>query len=85
MELDQELETFKRELPRLLEEVKRWGGGRQYALVKGNEVDSTWDTQPDALRAGYRFFGDESFLVKKIEEEETPLVCLQILVAPCHS
>lgn len=72
MELEQELETFNRELPRLLAEQKEWGTSRQYALVKGDTVDSSWDTQADAVRVGYRLFGDDAFLVKKIEEKETP-------------
>lgn len=85
MELEQELETFNRELPRLLEEKKQWREGRQYALVKGDSVDSTWDTEGDAVRAGYRLFGDAPFLVKKIEEKETPIVCLHAVVIPCQS
>jgi hypothetical protein len=82
VELEQELAAFARELPRLLHEAGQWGGARQYALVKGDRVDSTWDTFGDAARAGMRLFGAEPFLVKKIEAEETPVICLHA-VLPC--
>jgi hypothetical protein len=83
MELEQEQATFERELPRLLEEQKQWGQARQYVLIKGDKIDSAWDTHTDAVRAGFRFFGDEAFLVKKIKAEETPIACLHAVVTRC--
>lgn len=81
MELEQELATFHRELPRLLQDAREWGDARQYALVKGDAVDSTWDTFADAARAGMRLFGESPFLVKKIQAEEEVLVCPRLAVA----
>jgi hypothetical protein len=65
MALEKELATFKRELPKLLKQSGR------YALVKGENVASTWDTYRDAIQEGCRVFGLEPFLVKKIEFVET--------------
>lgn len=81
MELEQELATFRRELPRLLAEAKEWGDARQYVLVKGDAVDSTWDTFADAVRAGMRLFGKAPFLVRKIQAEEEAVVCLRFVAA----
>jgi hypothetical protein len=83
MELEQEIATFERELPRLLKEAKEWAPARQFALVKGDTVDSTWDTEADAVRAGYRLFGEEPFLVRKVEAEPAPALCLHAMVIPC--
>src|SRR5262245_33773914 len=67
--LEKELETYKRELPRLIQE----GGQGKFALVHGDSVDSVWDTWKDALQAGYDRFGLEPFLVKEIQETERPV------------
>ena len=65
MALEQEMATLKRELPQLLNQLGK------YALVKGEQVVSTWDTHRDAIQEGYRVFGLEQFMVKKIELVET--------------
>ena len=67
MALEQELATYRREVLRLVAE----GHQGKYVLIQGNQVDSVWDTQDDALRAGYDRFGLEMrFLVKQIVEVE---------------
>jgi hypothetical protein len=53
-------------LPRLLAE----GHSGRYALLKGDEVLSVWDTQRDVLQAGYERFGLEPFTVKKIDPRD---------------
>jgi hypothetical protein len=58
--LAQELATFRKELPNLLSQAGK------YALVKGDKVESVWDTYADAIREGYRQFGLQPFLVKQI-------------------
>jgi hypothetical protein len=58
-----ELEAFHRELHRLLDE----GEAGRYAVVKGGQVVSTWDTYRDAIQYGYEKFGLEPFLAQPID------------------
>ena len=60
---EKEIATYVRELPRLLEEEE---AGR-YALIKGDEILSTWDTYRDASQAGRDKFGLDPICVVKIE------------------
>lgn len=69
MALEKELETFARELPRLLAKPEQRG---QFALVHGDTVDSLWSTLEAGLEAGYDRFGIEPFLVKEVVEREEP-------------
>jgi hypothetical protein len=64
--LEREFAAYLRELPRLLAE----GHAGRYALLKGDEVLSAWDTQRDVLQAGYERFGLEPFTVKKIDARD---------------
>jgi hypothetical protein len=68
MTLEIELDTFKKELPTLL--LRNAG---RFALVKGDKVHSVWDTQADAIQAGYHTFGNMPFLAKQIEENSMPV------------
>src|SRR5260221_11942974 len=61
-----ELRTFLRELPRLVVEEEE---GR-YALVKGDEVISVWDTYRDAAQVGQEKFGSEPFLIHQIHAHD---------------
>lgn len=63
-----ELSFFERERMRLL---NRANG--KFALVKGEELIGIYDTEMDAVRAGYRQFGNEAFLIKHIVEADIPL------------
>jgi hypothetical protein len=63
MALEKELDTYKRELPKLLENAGK------FALIKGDQV-SVWSTYEDALQEGYRVFGLTPFLVKQIQAAE---------------
>jgi hypothetical protein len=76
--LERELETIRKELPRLLSE----GKGGQFALVYGDGVDSVWPRRREALQAGYDRFGLEAFLVKEITAHEQPLYSSRN-VKPC--
>ena len=67
MALERELETFQKELPRLLQDEANRG---KYALVYGDKVDSVWETVDEALAAGYDRFALDPFLVKEITERE---------------
>ncbi len=62
MSLEKELQTFQKELPRLLIESPG-----KYALVKGDSVESVWATYEDAIQEGYNRFELEPFMVKRIQ------------------
>ena len=66
--LEKELAYFDRHRPELLERAKG-----KFALVKGDALIDTFDSQFDAIRAGYREFGNEPFLVKQIVAVDVPL------------
>ncbi|HJT78299.1 MAG TPA: hypothetical protein VJ739_13940 [Gemmataceae bacterium] len=70
-ELDAELATFQRELPRLLEE----GHEGKYALIQGDRVDSLWPDEDAAYEAGCERFGLGPFLVQQVLRHE-PVVPL---------
>jgi len=65
MALETELETFQKELPNLL------ANAGKYVLIHGQEV-SVWDSQDEAIDAGYERYGLKQFLVKEIAEHEVP-------------
>ena len=65
--LQQELEFFERQR---LELLARAPG--KYALVKGAELIGIFDSELEAIRAGYRQIGNEAFLVKHIVEADVP-------------
>jgi hypothetical protein len=78
--LDEELATYRRELPKMLAAHEG-----QYALVHGQSVDSFWPTKSEALKAGYERFGLRPFLIKKVEAVE-PVIDLYVdLNRPCQS
>lgn len=80
MILEKELETFKRELPRLLP-----GHEGEWALVYGEKVDSVWKTEDDAYVAGCERFGIEPFLIKKIQANEPPIALPFEVYRECQS
>lgn len=69
MALEQELETFQKELPNLLQNEANRG---KFVLIHGESVQGVWDTFEKALEEGYDKFGLEPFLVKEITEHEEP-------------
>jgi hypothetical protein len=75
MILDQELETFRRELPGLLADH-----AGEFALIQGDKVDSFWKTEDEAYEAGCDRFGLLPFLVKKVQEKEEPVVVYQNII-----
>jgi hypothetical protein len=63
---ESEIATYRRELPRLLEEGHAW----RHALVKGDEILSIWDTQGDAIQAGRERFGLDPIFVKTVDPRD---------------
>lgn len=66
MALEQEMDTFQRELARMLGE----GLEGKVVLIKGDEVIGAWPTMDEALEAGYEKFN--TFLAKEIVPFEKP-------------
>jgi hypothetical protein len=67
--LEQELETFRRELPGLLADPANVG---RFALVHGDAVAGLYATFDEALAAGYEKFELKPFLVKEVVAHEIP-------------
>jgi hypothetical protein len=65
----EEWKTFKREVYRLLDA----GNKGRFALIKGNQVVSVWDTLNDAIQAGRERFGQEPLFVHEIQFYVRPL------------
>jgi hypothetical protein len=61
---DVELKTYRMHLPELLDSEG------EFVLIRGEEVDGTFDTYEAALEAGYTKYGLEQFLVKQIRPVE---------------
>lgn len=61
---EKEIATYVRELPRLLED----GEEGRFALIKGDEILSIWDTNGDAIQAGVEKFGLDPICVMKVDE-----------------
>lgn len=66
--LSTELATFERRRTELIGAAQ----GR-YALIKGEEVVGTYESESDAIAEGYRRFGNVPFLVKHLVSAERPL------------
>jgi hypothetical protein len=67
--LDKEMETFQRELPRLLGDPLYHG---MFVLIHKETIANVYPTLEAALSAGYEKFNLESFLVKQVIEREPP-------------
>jgi hypothetical protein len=65
--LRQELETFEQHRAELLGRAPG-----KFALVHEDHIIDAFDTEADAIREGYRQFGNVPFLVKKIAPVDIP-------------
>jgi len=68
VELQTELDVFERLRLTLLDRA-----AGKYALVKGSDLVDIFGSEVEAIRDGYRRFGNEAFLVKHIVEADVPL------------
>jgi len=66
--LQQELDFFEQQRVELFTRAPG-----KYALVKGAQLIGIFDTELEAIRAGYQRIGNEAFLVKHIVEADVPL------------
>jgi hypothetical protein len=78
MALEQELETYRANLPRLLENEGK------FVLIHGDAVIDVYGTYEDALKEGYHRFRLEPFLVKQIQSVEAVHFISRHLT-PCHT
>ena len=67
-ELQDELQYFERNRLDLLASAPG-----KFALIKGSELAGTFESESEAVGAGYRRFGNEPFLVKHIVEADLTL------------
>ncbi len=66
--LSAELDFFETLRMELLERA-----AGKYVLVKGSMLIDIFETELQAIRAGYEQFGNDAFLVKHIVEADVPL------------
>jgi hypothetical protein len=66
--LTTEIETFYRELPRLLDD----GEAGRYVVIRDDQIHGVWDTFRDAIQYGYEKFDDGRFLAQKIDPRLGP-------------
>ena len=76
-QLDRELETYAAHKVELLASDRD-----KFVLIKDDQICGTFDTQMDAIRDGYRRFGDVPFLVKQVVEVEMPAWFASNLIGP---
>lgn len=65
--LETELETYARNRDHLLGAAEG-----KFVLILGDRVVGVYDSKMDAIREGYRSFGNVPFLVKQILKVEVP-------------
>ncbi len=68
IELQTEFEVFERLRLSLLDRA-----AGKHALVKGSDLVDIFGSEAEAIRDGYRRFGNEAFLVKHIVAADVPL------------
>jgi hypothetical protein len=67
-ELEVEMRFFNEHRAELLREA-----AGKFALVKGDTLLGTFDSETAAIRHGYETLGNVSFLVKEVTEADIPL------------
>ena len=66
--LDKELDTYRSHKAELVGSSEN-----MFVLIHGDEIVGTYDTLGDAIREGYRQFGNVPFLAKRVEQIESPI------------
>jgi hypothetical protein len=66
--LQAEVEFFEANRFKLLDQA-----AGKYVLIKGAEIKGIYETELEAVRAGYEILGNQAFLVKHIVEADVPL------------
>lgn len=63
--LEEESKTYENHKKKLLKE-----NASKYVLIKGNDIIKIFISEAEAIHYGINKFGNQPFLVKKIEEVE---------------
>jgi hypothetical protein len=79
MALERELETYKLNRDRLLDQLGK------FVVIHADKVAGIWDTYADPLRFGYERYGLEPFLVKRIEAVEQVQHLTRDVAFPCRT
>lgn len=66
--LDEELRTYEAHRDNLLGRARG-----QFVLIKNDRIIDVFASREDAIRRGYREFGNQPFLVKEVVDVEMPL------------
>jgi hypothetical protein len=77
--LQAELDTFESLRMTLLHRATG-----KYALVKGHDLVDIFDNEVEAIREGYRRFGNEAFLVKQIVKADVPITLASLRRSQIH-
>jgi hypothetical protein len=80
MELQQELEYFRSVKADLIRHHKE-----KFALIKGRELVNTFTTWDEAFNAGIERFGNVSFLIKLIQEEDEKIQIPALVVGAINA
>lgn len=75
-QLKTEIETYNK----LKDELISKSAGK-FVLIKGDKLIDTFESQADAINAGYKQFGNVPFLVRLIQEFDTPINFTSKLIA----
>ena len=78
MALEKELATYQANLP----ELKQHEG--KFVLIHGEQIIDTFNSYEDAIKAGYKQFNLEPFLVKQIQTIE-PVFCFSRYIGPVRA
>lgn len=82
MALEEELETYNRELQTLLANE----GEGKFVLIQDATVVDVFGTYEDAVKAGYNQFGlNTPFMVKQIQAVEHVHSVTRHITFPCHT
>jgi len=79
MALQKEIETYNRELPKLLDQQQQG----KFVVISGNDVVGIYESYADALKVAYDKKGLVPFLVKKIQSVEQAQFFSRDLDLPC--
>ena len=79
MALEKEIETYNRELPKLLSQQGK------FVVISGDKVAGIFVSYEDALKAGYEKCGLKPFLVKRIQAVEQVQYFSRDLDFKCHT
>lgn len=74
--LKNELDYFEKIRNELMEKAKD-----EFVLIKNRNLIETFKSEDDAIRRGYKEFGNKPFLVKKVTETDEATHFTNLLIA----